>query len=160
MGRVPVLVDGDLVLTEARNICAYLDEKGGKAPTVAAYGNWPAVAAEAEALAFLDAVTVWSREIRRAEGEKSDFLLKVEEEQARRELAHLDKTLKVPSGPPPLRFETICLLTAIGMMRFYELVPDWRSAYPNVAAWSDAYDALPIVPATAPTAEALNPLSR
>ena len=55
MGRVPVLVDGDLVLSEARHICAYLDEKAGSGPSVAAYGDWPLVASEAAALAFLDA---------------------------------------------------------------------------------------------------------
>lgn len=160
LGRVPALVDGDLVLTEARHICAYLDEKGGRSKTVAAYGDWPALAAEAEALALLDAVTVWSREMRRAEDERSPFLLEVEEEQARRELAHLDATLQAPAGEPPLTFETICLLTAFGMMRFYDLVPDWRETYPTVAAWTDAYDALPIVADTAPTAAAMNPLTR
>jgi glutathione S-transferase len=160
MGRVPVLIDGDLVLTESRNICAYLDEKGGEARTVALYGNWKAVASEAEALAFLDAITVWSREVRRAKGEQSPFLIQVEDEQARRELAHLNATLVAPTGSPPLSFETICLLTAFGMMRFYELVPDWRETYPNVAAWADAYDTLPIVADTAPSAAALNPLSR
>lgn len=160
LGRIPVLVDGDLVLTEARHICAYLDEKGGKARTVAAYGDWRALAAEAEALAFLDAVTVWSREVRRAEDDRSDFLLEVADEQMRRGLTHLDTGLTVPDADPPLSFETICLLTAFGMMRFYELVPDWRETYPTVAAWSDAYDALPIVAGTAPRADALRPLVR
>lgn len=160
LGRVPVLVEGDLVLTEARHICAWLEEKGGRSRTVAPYGDWPALAAEAEALAFLDAVTVWSREVRRAEDERSPFLLEVEEEQARRELAHLDGRLTAPAGDPPLNFETICLLTAFGMMRFYDLVPDWRGTYPNVAAWTDAYDALPIVADTAPSVAAMNPLTR
>ena len=44
LGRVPVLVDGDLTLAEARHICAYLDEKGGRTQTVARYGDWQAVA--------------------------------------------------------------------------------------------------------------------
>ncbi|NKB59680.1 MAG: hypothetical protein GKS00_25455 [Alphaproteobacteria bacterium] len=160
LGRVPALVGGELVLTEARHICAYLDEKGGKATTVAAYGNWQALAAEAEALAFLDAVTVWSREVRRADDVQSDFLLEVADEQARRELSHLDAALDAPEAAPPLNFETICLLTALGMMRFYELVPDWRDSYPRVAIWSDAYDALPIVVGTAPNAASLRPLTR
>jgi glutathione S-transferase len=160
LGRVPVLVDGDLTLAEARHICAYLDEKGGRTQTVARYGDWQAVAAETEALAFLDAITVWSREVRRAKEDQSDFLLEVEEEQARRELAHLNATLTVPAGAPPLTFRTICLFTALGMMRFYKLVPDWRETYPAVAAWSDAYDTLPIVAATAPSADALKPLTR
>ncbi len=160
LGRVPLLVDGDVMLTEARHICAYLDEKGGKSPTVAVYGDWQALSSEAEALAFLDAVTVWSREVRRGQDVQSDFLLEVADEQVRRELAHIDKTLSVPAGDPPLTFETISLLTALGMMRFYELMPDWRETYPNVAAWSDAYDVIPIVASTAPRADALRPLVR
>ena len=160
LGRVPVLVDGDLTLAEARHICAYLDEKGGKAHSVARYGDWQAVASETEALAFLDAITVWSREMRRAPEDRSDFLIEVEDEQARRELSHLNATLTVPAGAPPINFETISLFTGLGMMRFYELVPDWRETYPNVAAWSDAYDAVPIVASTAPSADALKPLTR
>ena len=157
---VPVLVDGDLSLSEARHICANLDEKGGRTHTVARYGDWQAVASESQALAFLDAITVWSREVRRAKEDQSAFLLEVEEEQARRELAHLNETLKVAAGDPPLNFETICRFTGLGMMRFYKLVPDWRETYPNVAAWADSYDALPIVAGTAPSADALKPLTR
>lgn len=160
MGRVPLLTDGDLVLSEARLICTYLDDKGGKARTVAASDDWKALSSEAEMLAFLDTMTVWSREERREEGTKSDFLLEIADEQLRRELAHLDGSLKAPGGEPPLTFETMSLLTALGMMRFYKLVPDWRETYPTVAAWSDAYDALPIVASTAPNADALRPLTR
>jgi glutathione S-transferase len=160
LGRVPLLVDGDLALSEARHICAYLDEKGGRVATVAAYGDWHALAAEAEALAFLDAVTVWSREVRRQKDVQSDFLLEVADEQMRRELAHLENTLTAQAGELPFTFETICLLTAIGMMRFYELVPDWRETYPVVAAWADAYDVISIVSSTAPNADSLRPLTR
>jgi len=160
MGRVPLLTDGDLILSEARLICAYLDDKGGKARTVAAPDDWQALSSEAEMTSFLDAMTVWSREMRREEDTKSDFLLEIANEQLRRELTHLDGTLKASGGEPALTFETISLLTALGMMRFYKLVPDWRETYPNVAAWSDAYDALPTVASTAPSADALRPLTR
>ena len=46
------------------------------------------------------------------------------------------------------------------MTRFYNLVPDWREAYPIVAAWSDAYDAVPSIADTAPSQDALKPLTR
>ena len=45
LGRIPLLIDGDLALSEGRHICAYLHEKAGRGPAVAAYGDWPAVAA-------------------------------------------------------------------------------------------------------------------
>ncbi len=160
MGRVPLLVDGELVLSEARHICAYLDEKGGKSPIVAPYGVWRAVAAEAEALAFLDAVVVWSREVRRTEEDQSAFLLEVADEQMRREMMHLNGNLSPPVGDPPMTFESICLFTALGMLDFYELMPDWRDTFPTVAAWLDAYEALPFVARTLPDAAAMNPLTR
>ncbi len=123
MGRIPILVDGDLVLSEARHICAYLDQKGGKTRTVAPYGDWQAVAKEAETLAFLDAVIVWSREVRREQEDQSDFLLEVADQQMRRELAHLDATLRAPESDPPLTFATLCLVAALSILTFYDLPP-------------------------------------
>lgn len=160
MGRVPLLVDGDLVLSEARHICAYLDAKGGGKATVAPYGDWQAVAAEAETLAFLDAVIVWSREVRRDADDQSDFLLGVADEQMRRELAHLNETLQVPQSDPPMTFETLCLVAGLGILEFYELAPDWRATYPAVAAWYAAYEAVPVVAETALSKAAMNPLTR
>lgn len=159
LGRVPLLEDGDLVLPEARHICAYLDEKSGR-QTVARYGDWQAVAAEAQSLAFLDVVTVWSRETRRQEEDRSAFMLEVADIQVRRGLAHLNKTLEVPTGAPPISFDTLCIVAGLGMMRFYELVPDWREAHPTLAAWSDAYDAVPSIAESAPSQDALRPLTR
>lgn len=160
MGRVPVLIDGDLVLSEARHICAYLDEKAGTAPSVAAYGDWPSVASEAAALAFLDAVTVWTREVRRSEEERSPFLLQVEEEQVMRMIAHYDGVLEASAGSSPFNFETICIAVAMGSLDFYELASNWRDHYPNFAVWIDAYNALPIMADTAPSAAAMNLFTR
>ncbi|MDF1791505.1 MAG: glutathione S-transferase family protein [Thalassobaculaceae bacterium] len=159
LGRIPLLQDGDVVLSEARHICAYLDEKSGKR-TVAPYGDWLAVAAEAQSLAFLDVVTVWSREMRRKESERSSFLLDVADIQVRRGLAHLNATLTVPVGAPPITFGALCAVAAIGMMEFYELIPDWRETYPALAAWSDAYDTAASIADSKPSQDALRPLTR
>lgn len=159
LGRVPLLVDGDLTLTEARHICAYLDEKSG-AKTVAPYGDWQAIAAEAQSLAFLDAATVWAREVRRPEDVRSSGLLAAEDAQIRRYLAHLDASLAVPSGPPTITFDTLCIVAGLGMLRLYDLVPDWRDSYPGVAGWSDAYDRIASVAATAPSQDAIRPLTK
>ena len=160
MGRIPVLVDGDLMLSEARHICAYLDTKGSGTPTAARYGDWGAVAAEAETLAFLDAVIVWSREVRRDEDDQSSFLLDVADQQIRRELAHFDATLQVPGSDPPMTFETLCLVAALGILAFYDLAPDWRETYATVSAWYAVYETIPAVEESAPTAAAMNPPTR
>lgn len=169
LGRIPLLQDGDLVLSEARHICAYLDEKSGKR-TVAPYGDWQAVAAEAQSLAFLDVVTVWSRETRRTEAERSGSLLEVADIQVRRALAHLNAALKTPvgetpvgkapAGAPPISFDALCVVAALGMMQFYALVTDWRARYPALAAWSDAYDTIASVADSRPSQDALRPLTR
>ena len=103
--------------------------------------------------------------MRRSEAERSGFLQEVADIQVRRGLAHLNDTLKTPAGKasagaPPISFDALCVVAALGMMQFYELVTDWRESYPALAAWSDAYDALPIVAETAPSADALKPLTR
>lgn len=160
MGRIPVLTDGELVLSEARHICGYLDEKGDGTRTVAPYGDWRAVATEAETLAFLDAVIVWSREVRREADVQSDFLKEVADQQMRRELAHLNGTRTAPDGDPPLTFEALCLVAALGILDFYDLMPDWRETYPIVAEWYARYEAVPAIRETAPSAAAMNPLTR
>ena len=160
MGRIPVLVDGNLILSEARHICAYLDEKGSGAPSVAPYSTWQAVADEAETLAFLDAVIVWSREVRREADVQSDFLKEVAVLQMRRELQHLNNKRTANKGDPPLNFETLCLVAALGILDFYELMLNWRDAYPGVADWYASYEKLPAVKKTAPSAGAMNPLTR
>ena len=160
MGRIPVLVDGNLILSEARHICAYLDEKGSGVPSVAPYSAWQAVADEAETLAFLDAVIVWSREVRREANVQSDFLKEVASLQMRRELESLNNKRIAPDGDPPLTFETLCLVAALGILDFYELMDDWRDAYTGVADWYASYEKLPAVKKTAPSAGAMNPLTR
>ena len=160
MGRIPVLVDGNLILSEARHICAYLDEKGSGAPSVAPYSAWQAVADEAETLAFLDAVIVWSREVRREANVQSDFLKEVASLQMRRELESLNNKRVVPAGDPPLTFETLCLVAALGILDFYELMDDWRDAYTGVDDWYARYELVPAVQKTAPNAGAMNTLTR
>lgn len=164
LGRIPLLQDGDLVLSEARHICAYLDEKSGRR-TVAPYGDWQAVAAEAQSLALLDVITVWSREMRRNEAERSRSLLEVADVQVRRGLAHRNAAVqapvgKAPAGAPPISFDALCNVAALGMMQFYALVPDWRESYPALAAWSDAYDSIASIADSAPSQDALRPLTR
>lgn len=164
LGRIPLLQDDDLVLSEARHICAYLDEKSGRR-TVAPYGDWQAVAAEAQSLALLDVITVWSREMRRNEAERSRSLLEVADIQVRRGLAHQNAAVeapegKAPAGAPPISFDALCIVAALGMMQFYGLVPDWRESYPVLAAWSDAYDSIASIADSAPSQDALRPLTR
>ena len=103
--------------------------------------------------------------MRRSEAERSGFLQEVADIQVRRGLAHLNDTLKTPAGKasagaPPISFDALCVVAALGMMQFYGLVPDWRETYPALAAWADAYDTIASVADSAPSQDALRPLTR
>lgn len=160
LGKIPLLVDGDLALGESRLICGYLDQRSGAAPSLPAASDWQAQARESLMSGFLEGVTNWSREKRRATGEQSPFILEVEEQRAVRALAHIERTIPAPPAAPPITYGDLALVAALGMVDFYELVPGWRDAHPALAAWLTAYEALPSVRDTAPTMAAMNPLTR
>lgn len=160
LGKIPLLVDGDLVLGESRLICGYLDQRGSGPASLPGASDWQAQARESLTSGFLEGVTNWSREKRRNPSEQSSFILQVEEQRAHRALDHLERTIPAPAAEPAITYGDLALVAALGMVDFYELVPDWRDDHPVLAAWLAAYEALPVVRDTAPTEAALNPLTR
>lgn len=160
LGKIPLLVDGDLVLGESRLICGYLDQRGDGPPSLPGSSDWQAQARESLMSGLLEGITNWSREKRRAEDEQSPFILEVEEQRAVRALAHIERTIPAPPAEPPITYGDLCLVAALGMADFYELLPGWRDRHPALAAWLAAYEALPSVRNTAPDMAALNPLKR
>jgi len=160
LGKIPLLVDGDLALGESRLICGYFDQRGSNPPSLPGASDWQAQAHESLMSGFLEGITNWSREKRRGPSEKSPFILQVEEQRAIRALAFIDRTVSAPPATPPITYGDLALVAALGMVDFYELVPDWRTAYPALAAWLAVYEALPSVRDTGPTMAAMNPLTR
>jgi glutathione S-transferase len=160
LGKIPLLVDGDLVLGESRLICGYLDQRSGNPPSLPSASDWQAQARESLMSGFLEGITNWSREKRRAADEQSPFILEVEEQRAIRAFEHIERTIPAPPAEPPITYADLALVAALGMVDFYGLVPDWRGAYPALAAWLAAYEALPSVRETAPSMAAMNPLTR
>lgn len=160
LGKIPLLVDGDLVLGESRLICGYLDQRGDGPPSLPAASDWQAQARESLMSGFLEGVTNWSREKRRAGDEQSSFILQVENQRAMRTLDHIEDTIPAPATEPPITYGDLALVAALGMIDFYELVPDWRASHTALAAWLESYEALPSVRDTVPTMAALNPLTR
>lgn len=160
LGKIPLLVDGDLTLGESRLICGYLDQRSSNPPSLPAASDWQAQARESLMSGFLEGVTNWSREKRRGPSEESPFILQVEEQRAIRALAFIERTISAPPAEPPITYGDLALVAALGMVDFYELVPDWRTAHPALAAWLAAYEALPSVRDSVPTMAAMNPLTR
>src|SRR3546814_677609 len=160
LGKIPLLVDGDLVLGESRLICGYLDQHGDGAPSLPGANDWQALARESLMSGLLEGITNWSREKRRAEDEQSPFILEVEAQRAARALAHVERTIPAASAQPPVTYGDLCLVAALSMADFYGLLPGWRDAHPALTAWLAAYEAMPAVRSSVPTMAALNPLKR
>lgn len=160
LGKIPLLLDGDLALGESRLICGYLDQRAGGSPSLPGASDWQAQARESLMSGFLEGITNWSREQRRNPSEQSSFILQVERQRAIRALDHLERTVAAPATEPAITYGDLALVAALGMIDFYELVPDWQAEHPALAAWLAPYEALTSVRDTVPTMEAMNPLTR
>lgn len=136
VGRVPTLVDGDLVVTDTRSVCRYLAERS---PNTEIFGtdetDWSFRSTEGQIAGFLEGIAAWVRERRRAETERSDFLLGVEMDRAQRCLEalninrHISRTIDVPLYPGSM------LAAALSLMDLHNLVPDWKTKSPDLAFW-------------------------
>ncbi len=152
--RVPTLVEGALVLGEARNICAYFDRVSGRArcfPEGRA-DDWQARGLESLVTGFLDGVAVWNRELRRAPAAQSAFLLEVEARRATRCLDHLEAVCPEEAAAWPWDFTRIALAATLGILDHGLPDLDWRQGRPRLAAWFEAASARPSMRATAPQA--------
>ena len=135
--RVPTLVDGTLVLGEARNICAYFDHIADEPRFLSSsQSSWLSLSFESMALGFLDAAGVWVRENRRDKDQVSTFILGVEEQRAKRCLDHFEVRLSPPTDRPiSWDFGGIAIGCALGILDHNSLLQDWRSSHPYVADW-------------------------
>lgn len=138
--RVPTLVDGELVLGEARTICAYLEGVSDRRVRLVSPSrdDWPAQSCESMIVGFLDGIAVWIREGRRADHERSAILIETERTRCLRCLNYFERTMTRP--PAAIRswcFAAIALACALQLMEARRLVPDWRATRPKLSAWLD-----------------------
>jgi len=132
VGRVPTLVDGNLVITEARHVVAYLRDFVGL-PREAS--DWTSVAQDGLIAGFLEGICAWVRENRRSSTEKSATMISVERDRASRCLNALEaEAISLPALPA---FRAIALTVALELMGRHRLVPTWRRACPRLAGWLD-----------------------
>jgi glutathione S-transferase len=149
-GRVPTLVDGDLVLTEARYVFDYIAAKGrGAAVRDTSAIDWRERALEGQVLGFVDGIANWVRERRRPSEQQSGFLIEVEIDRSARCLDHLEgeAARQRPEFPT---FNGVALAAGLGLMDFNQLRPDWRSAHPALSRWYSRCSQRPSMIDTAP----------
>ena len=152
-GRVPFLVREDAPALEgARLICAWLDQLDGapgfELPTET--DRWEALRLEEFALALMDGLAVWERELYRPEQDRSDTIIAHEAARATRLLAAWEREISHPHMNGPLNMAQIMLVAALDMDRRNPQF-SWRDDYPGLLDWIQRLDERPSVVMTRPT---------
>ena len=151
VGRVPVLVTDDVVITEVKLIYEYLAEVSGDVGLFStASRDWRAAAQEGLILGFLEGIVAWVRENRRDPPHRSAFLQEVEQARAGRCLSALNAASESRSLPDVPCFRGTALASALSLMDLHDCVPDWRANYQPLAKWFERQAERPSMKETAP----------
>jgi glutathione S-transferase len=135
-GRVPFLVlDDGTGIEDSGLVAAYLDGLDGQprltpdARQDLAYGRL-----EAYARSMTDGISVWVREMRRPEHERSPTILAHEKARALRLADFWEREIAHPAMQGPLNLAQLLLLVGIDFASFAGL-DDYRRGRPRLAAW-------------------------
>lgn len=138
-GRVPYLVREDGVgLEESRLICAYLDHLEGEPAFDLPPGDaaWEPRRLEAMACSMLDGMSVWAREIARAQDERSPTVIRHERSRSARMADLWETQIDHAWMHGPFNMAQLTLACALGFeARIPELV--WRPGHARLSAWFD-----------------------
>jgi glutathione S-transferase len=149
VGKVPTLLTDDgHALCETRIICEYLDSLHDGAPFIE-----PGLdARQDEGLAFgmQEGISVWFRELRRPEHERSPGLIGVDRARTERCLAHLEPIVVARFGGDRATLARVAPGCALGFADALLPALSWRRGHPALAAWFDRFNARPSMQATLP----------
>jgi glutathione S-transferase len=148
-GKVPALqLDDGTVLNESLLVLAYLDAAHGGRKLLPMDGSdgWKTLSRLGRAYAFLDAVTVWNRELRF--GQSAPGVIALERERADRAADALEQEIAGGSYAGPLDAAQIVLAAALENFARRHKVWDWRTGRPKLAAFLDRIAARPSFTAT------------
>jgi len=138
IGRVPVLVDGDIVITETKHVFDYIAEISKSLDMQeAASTDWKEIGQQGQILGFIEGIASWVRENRRNPEIRSDFLTGVEFDRSKRCLSYLDREAVSGQLPNFPVFRGVVLASGLGLMDLHEFHLDWRTDYSFLAAWFD-----------------------
>lgn len=146
LARVPVLVDGDVLLADTRDICAHFDALTGST-------RWfPKETAETRyfrhiACGFLDGVAVWLREKARPDGQKSEAVMRYEEHRARSALQWLETHW---NPVETIDFTALVIACAIEIALDRGMGGAWGKLAPKTIDWAARKAADPDMRATKP----------
>jgi glutathione S-transferase len=137
-GKVPALqLDDGTVLNESLLVLAYLDtqHRGRKLLPMDGSDGWKTLSELGRAYAFLDAVTVWNRELRF--GERALRVIALENERADRAADALEAAAAGGAYSGPLNASQIVLAAALENFTRRHKVWHWRTGRPRLSAFLD-----------------------
>jgi glutathione S-transferase len=148
-GKVPtLLLDDGTILNESLLVLAYLDTQhdGRKLLPMDGSDGWKTLSELGRAYAFLDAVTVWNRELRF--GQSAPGVIALEKERADRAADALEAAVAKGGYSGPLDAGQIVLGAALENFARRHKVWDWRGRRPHLSRLLDAIAARPSFAAT------------
>jgi glutathione S-transferase len=137
-GKVPTLqLDDGTNLNESLLVLAFLDTRHGGRKLLPMDGSdgWKTLSELGRAYAFLDAVTVWNRELRF--GQSAPGVIALERQRADRVADELEAALGAGAYAGPLDAAQIVLGAALENFARRHKVWDWRSGRPRLSAFLD-----------------------
>jgi glutathione S-transferase len=151
-GRVPFLVrDDGAAIEDSQLIGAYLDSLDGRpvlTPSLS-HDAWEYGRLEAYARSMTDGLSVWVREMRRPESERSPTVIAHEAARADRLADFWEREISNPLMQGPLNLAQLYLLAGLDQVAFWKL-GDYSQGRPNLAAWRSRLHQHPSIKATAP----------
>ena len=148
-GKVPALqLDDGTVLNESLLVLAYLDTRHGGRRLLPMDGSdgWKILAATGRAYAFLDAVTVWNRELRF--GLKAPGVIALETARAERAADAFEAALGQGGYGGPIDAAQIVLGAALENTARRHKVWAWRPRHPRLSGFLDEVARRPSFTAT------------
>lgn len=153
-GRVPFLVRDDGVgIEDSGIIAAYLDSLDGRPALTlpASTQGWTYGRLEAYARSMVDGISVWVREMRRPESERSPTILAHEAARAERLAAFWEREIGHPLMQGPLNMAQMLLIAGIEQAQNGGLA-EFEKGRPKLAIWARRLRERPSIRDTAPVA--------
>ncbi len=151
-GRVPFLIrDDGRSMEDSQLICAYLDQLDGKPRLHVPFSqqDWTYGRLETYARSLVDGCSVYIREIRRPENERSPTTLRHEIDRSVRLADFWEREIGQPLMQGPLNMAQLLLLVGLDLAAFTKIA-DLEKGRPKLVIWARKMRELPSAKATAP----------
>lgn len=151
-GRVPYLLrDDGLGLEDSQLIVSYLDSADGKPSIIPAFDreNWSYGRLETYARSMVDGISVWVREMRRPENERSPSIQAHEARRADRLADFWEAEIGAPLMNGPLNLAQLLLISGLDFAA-YGRMGDHTKGRPSLQSWAAKMRQRPSLVSTAP----------